>query len=264
VERLELRIAERGGTNDAGDVSRRVGGDLREDGAQRRGELREGVVLLRRELELLELDSLDHAADPFRSRTGGARLAGRIGAEVRDLDSDRARVRLRRVPGLVAQVERLVDRPIDVEEEVHRESALVLENLEAALTRPRCVVVQDELVDDVAEPVEVLAPWLDEDAPRWAGDSAAGLVAATLGGRSGLAAEAKFLARCVVARWLRPEDDRCPNVEPATANPDLLPSRRIRWRREDARRATRGRRQEEDRERSPSSGSATSVGSAPR
>jgi hypothetical protein len=70
AEGLELLVGERARAHAAPEIpgiARRVGRDLREERAQRGGELRERRVLLRREVVLLELDALDRPADPLGS-----------------------------------------------------------------------------------------------------------------------------------------------------------------------------------------------------
>jgi hypothetical protein len=47
-------------------------------------------------------------------------LRRRERADVCDLDADGPRVRRARVPGLLGEVERLVERPVDVEQEVRK------------------------------------------------------------------------------------------------------------------------------------------------
>ena len=83
---------------------------------------------------------------PILGRDGDARLAVRllgiplrkgilavdgIGAHVGDFDADRAAVRGGRVPGAFFQIERLVDRAVQVEHEMHAQVAHVLQDLEA-------------------------------------------------------------------------------------------------------------------------------------
>jgi hypothetical protein len=75
-------------------------------------------------------------------------------ADARNLDPDRSIVGDGRVVGAFLQVERLVDRAVDIDEEVRAELPLrqVLEAL-AAVSNP--VVVEDDLVDDCAKRIEV-------------------------------------------------------------------------------------------------------------
>jgi hypothetical protein len=145
------------------------------------------------------------------------------------------------VPGLVAQVERLVDRPVEVEQEVHGEAAHVLEHAEAARARPGDVVVDHELVDDLAQTEEVRAVRLDEHGSALAALLAAGPVA--LAARrvvpGPIGSEARVLARRVVARSRIPEHDRRADPETPPARDDLGAGRAGRDLR--ARRGTRGR-----------------------
>ena len=83
------------------------------------------------------------------------------GADVGDLDADRPAVGLGGVPGAFLEVERLVDRAVDVEHELDAQPALVVEHLEALLARAADVEVDDELVDLLLQEREVPAAAAD-------------------------------------------------------------------------------------------------------
>src|SRR5262249_13106181 len=70
---------------------------------------------------------------------------------VRDLDPDGAVVDDARVSRALDEVERLVERPVDIEKEMAGEPADVVEDLEAVPRRPRDVVVDDDEIEDLAE-----------------------------------------------------------------------------------------------------------------
>src|SRR6185295_5766365 len=94
------------------------------------------------------------ALGPLVGELEHAEVLARERADVRDLDPDRARIRGARVPGLLAEIERLVERPVEVEQEVDRELALVLQHAEARAARAAGVVVQHEEVDLLAQVLE--------------------------------------------------------------------------------------------------------------
>ena len=76
------------------------------------------------------------------------------GAHVGDFDPDRGVVGRGCVPRTFPAVERLVDGPVDVDDEVAAESPLVVEHVEAPLRGAARVVVQDGLVDVLFEVFE--------------------------------------------------------------------------------------------------------------
>ena len=76
-------------------------------------------------------------------------VGARVGPDLRQLDPDRAPVGGARVPGRVGQVQGLVDGPVDIQHEVHAESAEVVQHLEALAAGAAGVEVDHELVDPV-------------------------------------------------------------------------------------------------------------------
>ncbi len=165
-------------------IARHVEMDLREDPAERRGELGERLPLLLGVVVHPVVVAVDLAieesgavrprdevgrADPGLLHPGRehhphapavvalvplleGRVVGRgVGADVRDLDADRMVVGDPGVPGALLQVERLVDRAVHVEHEVDRQVPLVLQDLEALPRRPADVEVDHELRDRLLE-----------------------------------------------------------------------------------------------------------------
>ena len=167
-------------------VAIRAPRDLRpepgKDVAQRGGQLRQCRVLLGRVVVLHVFGAADRAGDrravpwpqrllgesvsapdPRREDQAGSRSVGRvpllervvfahrIGADVGDLHADAPVVALRGVAGTFLEVERLVDRAIDVEQEMHAQAADVVEDVETLGTRAADVVMQHELVDLLLE-----------------------------------------------------------------------------------------------------------------
>jgi len=161
-------------------VARIVAADLGEERAKRRGQPRQSVVLLRREVVLLQPRPLDRTDDqlvaqrlqdgPAGFGTGGLRRLGvrdadpafrvgpiptvqRVGSvqgvcpDIGDLDANRTPIRDRRMPGRLFHVEGLVDRPVQVEHEMNAESAPVLKDLKAAPAGARGIEVDHELID---------------------------------------------------------------------------------------------------------------------
>ena len=178
----------------AGGVARIVAGDFGEHFAEGGGEFGEGGVLLRREIVLDEVGVLDRAAhgsgargmadeilrvdhrvfdrgrDGDRGATGGVGLipgvedlhvAGRIGAHVGDLDADGAGVGGGGVESALFEVERLVNRAVDIQHEVNAEAAVIVEDVEAGFAQAADVVVHNELVDDVAQRGQIPAATAD-------------------------------------------------------------------------------------------------------
>lgn len=78
-------------------------------------------------------------------------MGGWVGADLGDLDTDGAVVGDGGVPGAFLEVECLVDRAVEVEQEVDREAADVVQRAEALTAGAGDVVVDDELVDDLGE-----------------------------------------------------------------------------------------------------------------
>src|SRR4051812_36735836 len=81
---------------------------------------------------------------PFLQRL---RLVGRKCADVRDLDADRAAVRGGGVPGAFFQIERLVDRAVQIEHEMNTEIADIMQNLETLAAGSARVEVVYKLIN---------------------------------------------------------------------------------------------------------------------
>jgi len=80
-----------------------------------------------------------------------------IGADVCDLDADGTVVGCGRVPRPFLQVQRLINRSIQVQHEVHAQVALILQFLEALPARARDVIMDDELIHDALQQGQIPA-----------------------------------------------------------------------------------------------------------
>ncbi len=166
-----------------------LGKHFREGG----GEFDQRVVLLGSEVVLIKLLALDGALDQFLAggfavegfgpHTDMAHGAGRakmhhaffvgdvplvehrvgigISADAGDFDADRAGIRNCRVPGAFLEIERLVDRAVDVEHKMHAQSTAIVQDLKASLAGATDVVVHHELIDDVLQQRQRPTPTAD-------------------------------------------------------------------------------------------------------
>jgi hypothetical protein len=151
-------------------------------------------------------------AVPAVERRRGLR---RVGADVGDLDADRAHVRLPRVPGLLARVEGLVDRAVEVEQEVHRQPALLVQRPEAGAAGPGHVVVQHEEVHHPPQVVQLEHALALRGRERGVGDLASRVVRQAVRARAIRAVE----------RRLEPAHDRRVDREALPADDDLAARR---------------------------------------
>ena len=135
----------------AGRRLRELRRDVRQQPHQLAAEERERVVLRLRVVERVDRVAVDLARLGVALRAPQAavvvvRLLVGIAA-VAHLDADRADVPFRRVIGHQAEIDRLIDRAVVIEQEVHGKAALVLEHGEAHVGGVAAVVMNDELAD---------------------------------------------------------------------------------------------------------------------
>ena len=163
---------------------------LRKNFAERRRKFRQRGILLRRVIVLHQALALNHAAHRlvargaankiFHTHTAATEAFGdrqnrfarriraiplrerifprrRIRAHVGDLDADGAVVARRRVPRALLQVERLVNRPVHIQHEMHTQVAVILQHEKTRPAHAAHVEVQHELVNDALQQRQIPA-----------------------------------------------------------------------------------------------------------
>ena len=235
---------------------------------QRRDKVGKGMILLLREVVLVEPAALHEAHDHLVPRWACHEVLGAdaglldrfrkpdpdtlripavplrqhlavrraVGTDVGNLDPDRTVVGCACVPGTFLEVEGLVDGAVDVQHEVHRQAASVLEDLEAP---PRCaadVVVDHELGDGLLQFRQRPAPQGDPLQHRFLESLAERAVARTLRqplslGLADLVGEAQVGAVGVIAAWVVPQDHVRAGVKQLAADRDLVAAtaQRVPW-----------------------------------
>ena len=247
-------------------TTRNIAGDLGKNFCEGGGEFGERGVLLRRKIVLDEIGALHDATDGFRAgrapdevfhaqhrvtdasgdrddrTTGGVAAvpfleglgrAGWIGSHVGDLDADGAIVGSRGVTGAFFEIERLVNRAVQIQHEVHAQAAVIMQNVETGLTKTADIVMQDELIDDILELRKCPATPANFFNLRrrkrvgtcaitvGCGDVFHGgdrLLVATLG----VGAETAFDPVSVVAARIHPRDDRCAGMKELARDNDFI------------------------------------------
>ena len=74
------------------------------------------------------------------------RIGVGVGADVGDFNADGAGVGDRGVPGAFLEIERLVNRAVEVEHEMDTEAAVIVQDFEALAAGAGGIVVDDELI----------------------------------------------------------------------------------------------------------------------
>src|SRR5690625_1192787 len=83
---------------------------------------------------------------------------GTITAHAGDCDDDRSNVGVDRMLGPLFQIERLVDRSVEIEQKMNTQAATVMQNIETVARRSSNVVMQHKLINDFLQKRQIPTP----------------------------------------------------------------------------------------------------------